>query len=131
MNRDNDEGVILTVQKTDAQNGVLHADPCECHEIIQVGAEHKGVLRAVETMLGDLASQHNAIVIGCSDCGFEGFLGPGDKAADDGNKAVIDESDCPECGGDLISLERDTCDHETSAIDSFYDESDLTDDTNL
>lgn len=129
MKRADDEGLILTVQKTEAQNGVVHAEPCDCHEMIQVGAQNERLLAVLERMLGDLASQHNAILVGCSDCGWEGFIGPGDKAADEGNKAVVDEGSCPQCEGDLINLERNTCDHETQALEPFYDEEELTDDS--
>jgi len=129
MKRADDEGLILTVQRTEAQNGVVHAEPCDCHEMIQVGAQNDRVLAVIEQMLGDLASQHNAILVGCSDCGWEGFIGPGDKAADEGNKAVVDEGSCPQCEGDLINLERNTCDHETPGLDPFYDEEELTDDS--
>jgi len=129
MERNEDEGLILTVQRTEAQNGVVHAEPCDCHEMIQVGAQNDRLLAVLERMLGDLASQHNAILVGCSDCGWEGFIGPGDKAADEGNKAVVDEGSCPQCEGDLINLERDTCDHETQALEPFYDEEELTDDS--
>jgi len=129
MERNEDEGLILIVQRTEAQNGVVHAEPCDCHEMIQVGAQNDRLLAVLERMLGDLASQHNAILVGCSDCGWEGFIGPGDKAADEGNKAVVDEGSCPQCEGDLINLERDTCDHETQALEPFYDEEELTDDS--
>lgn len=129
MERNEDEGLILTVQRTEAQNGVVHAEPCDCHEMIQVGAQNDRLLAVLERMLGDLASQHNAILVGCSDCGWEGFIGPGDKAANEGNKAVVDEGSCPQCEGDLINLERDTCDHETQALEPFYDEEELTDDS--
>lgn len=126
MERKEDEGLILTVQRSEAQNGVVHAEPCDCHEMIQVGANNKQVLSVIEQMLGDLASQHNAIIVGCSECGWEGFIGPGDKAVNDGNKAVVNESSCPECEGKLISLERETCDHNTDALEPFYDEEELT-----
>lgn len=128
MNRNDDEGLILTVQRTEAQNGVVHAEPCDCHELIQVGANRQEVLEVIDQFLGDLASQHNAIIVGCSDCGWEGFIGPGDKAADEGNKAVVAESNCPQCDGDLINLERDSCEHENDALAPFYDEEELTDD---
>lgn len=129
MERREDEGLILTVQRTEAQNGVVHAEPCDCHEMIQVGAQNDRLLAVLERMLGDLASQHNAFLVGCSDCGWEGFIGPGDKAANEGNKAVVDEGSCPQCEGDLINLERDTCDHDTEALEPFYDEEELTDDS--
>jgi len=129
MKRNDDEGLTLVIQKNGAQNGVVHAEPCECHELIQVGAENDRLLAVLERMLGDLASQHNALVVGCSDCGWEGFIGPGDKAADEGDKAVVDEATCPQCEGNLIDLGRDTCDHETSALEPFYDEEDLIDDS--
>lgn len=125
MNRKDDEGVVITIHKTDATHGVVHAEPCECHEHIQVGSEQKGILEVIDVFLGDLASQFNAITVGCSDCGWEGFIGPGDKAADEGNKAVVAESDCPECSGNLVDLERDECDHDHAAIEPFYDEEDL------
>ncbi|AGM11634.1 hypothetical protein HCTV5_24 [Halovirus HCTV-5] len=130
MNRNDEEGVIITVHKTEAQHGVVHAEPCECHEHIQVGAEEKRYLEVIDRFLGDLASLHNAVIVGCSDCGWEGFLGPGDKAADEGNKAVVDEGSCPECEGDLIDLTKDDCEHENPALEPFYDEEEiLPDDT--
>lgn len=130
MKREEDQGIIITVHRTEAQNGVVHATPCECHDFIQVGAREKPFLEVIEKFIGDLASLHNAHFVGCTDCGWEGFFGPGDKVADEGHKVVVDEGSCPDCGGDLISLERDECSHENPALEPFYEEEELlSDDT--
>jgi hypothetical protein len=125
MKRNDDEGFLIAVYKSEVQNGVAHAEPCDCHEIIQVGAQEKKYLEVINRFLGDLASAHNVHMVGCKNCGWEGFYGPGDKAANEGNKAVVDEGSCPECEGDLIDLSRDTCENESPALDPFYDEEEL------
>jgi len=130
MKLEDDEGVIITVRKSGGQHGIVHAEPCECHEHIQVGAQEDQYLEVIERFLNELASFHNAHYVGCCDCGWEGFFGPGDKAVNKGDKVVVNEGSCPECRGDLISLERDECDCENSALEPFYDEEELlSDDT--
>jgi hypothetical protein len=127
MNLNEDEGLILTIRRTKAQDGIVHAEPCECHELIQVGAQEEEYLDPIEKFLSDLASLHNSILVGCTDCGWEGFVGPGDKVGDKGNKVVVDEGSCPRCEGDLINLQKQECDCEEQKLGFHYDEVEIID----
>ncbi|AGM11888.1 hypothetical protein DNAM5_25 [Haloarcula californiae tailed virus 1] len=122
------DGVIVHISPTRAQHGVIHAEPCDCTDIIQVGGEEERALKFVEDFVTSLAAQHNCYFVGCKDCGWEGFFGPGPRATSEDNKAVVAEASCPECSGDIIDLQNDDCDHETEALDFHYDENELLND---
>lgn len=127
MKREADEGFILHISRTEAQNGVIHAEPCECTDLIQVGADEDKAIDFVEDFVTFLASRHNCVYVGCKECGWEGFVGPGEKAGGEGNKVLVDEGTCPQCSGDLINLERSECDDETEALEFHYDEAEIID----
>lgn len=125
MNREPDEGFVLHISKTEVQNGVIHAEPCECTDLIQVGAQETKAINFVEDFVTFLASRHNAIYVGCTDCAWEGFVGPGEKAGGEDDKVVVDEGACPQCSGDLINLQKQECDDDKEALELHYDEAEI------
>lgn len=128
MNREPGEGLVIQVRPCEAQNGVVHAEPCDCTTYLQIGAGEQEILHRIEELLGTLAQAHNAISVACKECQWEGYIGPGPKAASEGNKAVVDEGSCPHCDGDLFSMERAECTHEKPSLEPYHDEQDITDD---
>lgn len=128
MKTDPDTGYILRIETIDAQNGVVHVEPDKHTDVIQVGANETKAVHFVEDFIMFLASRHNAVYVGCKECGWEGFIGPGEKAGGEGNKALVDEGSCPECSGDLINLQKQEGGDETEALDIHYEESEIIDD---